>query len=170
MNAGFACGRWGADGCCDVLAGSRPMPCNALTHLQAGGPGQAGRAGQMPDACWPPAAGTTPAALPASARAAIWGTLAMRHAHEGVPTEPDSSCAAGRGASACHTICLWKHHGWRGLPLTFMICVRWARLCRLNMQKAVASQTASGKSDSEQILQVDSSNLEASHHLPPSRL
>ncbi len=87
-----------------------PHACGALSHCQAGGLGQAGRAGQTRRQ--PPAAGLTPEALPASARAATWGILATCHARAGVPTASSSGCAAGRCCAACQAGCMCKHQVW----------------------------------------------------------
>ena len=60
-----------------------------------------------------------------------------------------------------------EHQSRSELPLTFMLCVGWAQLCRrLDVQMLGRMQVSSLMS--EQILQIDCSNLEASR-LPPSR-
>ena len=112
--------------CCDGR--QLPHACGVLTHLQAGGLGQAGRAGQTRRQ--PPAAGLIPEALPESARAATWGILATRHVHAGVPTCPGSGCAAGRCCAAGQAGCMCKQQVWWGMPLTFILYVRWALFSR----------------------------------------
>ena len=131
-----------------------PHACGVLTHLQAGGLGQAGRAGQMPDGCWPPPAGTTPGALAASARAASFGACwqyVMR-----IQGWPQAKAVQPAGtAQLARAKCMCKSHGRLEMPFTFMLCLRWALLCRRLSVQSVALQIEGPKSDVRTDLQID---------------
>ena len=125
----LACGRWGADECWVVMAGS--LPCMHHADSPPGRRPWPGRKGWADARC----------VLARSSRDHTRSTACISKGgnmgHLGSRSCPCRGAHRTRlrlcswqGCSACQATCMCKHHGRRELPLTFMMCVRWARLCR----------------------------------------